>query len=98
MNFQIEKIKTYVGFAIKSKHIVIGTDDILKSKNAKVILSSSNLGDSSKKKLEFYAKKNSCEIFELQSNEINEIINNESIMAFAVTDENLAKAIKNNIN
>lgn len=98
MNFQTDKIKSYVGFAIKSKQIVIGTDDILKSKNAKVIMVSSKLGDSSKKKLETYAQQKKCDLFEIESDELEKIINNESIMAFAVTDENLAKAIKNNIN
>ena len=45
----LAKIKTYIGFAEKSGNLVIGTDNLLKSKRLKLVLFSENLGESAQK-------------------------------------------------
>ena len=89
-----KKIKAYVGFAKKSRKIVYGTDDIIKTKNCKIILISDELSDGSVKKIENFIKNNNINILEFDSKSYLEIIDNISIKAVAITDENLAIAIK----
>lgn len=92
------KIKAYIGFAIKSRSIKYGVDEILKLKKSSLILLSDELANSSKDKVDNFAKKKNCEIIELPSNEFVELFDgNTNIKAVAVTDENLAKAIKKNM-
>ena len=47
-----EKVKTYVGFAIKSRKIKFGVDDILKLKNVDIIIVSDALAESGMKKIQ----------------------------------------------
>ena len=62
MKINTGKIKTYVGFAVKSRKIRFGVDDILKLKNTSLILVSDSLAESGMKKLEGYANKNSVDL------------------------------------
>ena len=48
----INKLSTYVGFAIKSNKIIYGTDNILANKCNNVILASSELSENARKKIE----------------------------------------------
>ena len=92
-----EKVKTYVGFAIKSRKIKFGVDDILKLKNVDIIIVSDALAESGMKKIEGFASKKSCKIFKLDKIEFFELVQNESIKAMAISDKNLADAIKKNL-
>lgn len=94
MSLQLEKIKTYVGFSIKSRHIVFGTDSILSCKNAKVVMMSTALADSAKSKLMHYHEKWNTPIFVIDVSEFLDIVQNESVKAIAITDSGLASAIK----
>ena len=97
MKINTGKINTYVGFAIKSRKIRFGVDDILKLKNVNLILVSDSLAESGMKKLEGYANKKPIDLIKLNENEFLEVIQNISIKAIAVLDENLADAIKKNL-
>ena len=97
MKINTGKIKTYVGFAVKSRKIRFGVDDILKLKNTSLILVSDSLAESGMKKLEGYANKNSVDLIKFNENDFLEVIQNISIKAIAVLDENLADAIKKNL-
>ena len=94
---EIEKIKTYVGFAIKSRNIVYGVDEITKKPKSEIILYSSSLTKSGQEKLSFFADKNKIFIKVLEQEEFYEIIHSENIKAIAVLDKNLADAIKKNL-
>ena len=95
MNVETSKIKSYVGFAIKSKHIKYGVDEILKMKFADVILFSNSLGNSSREKLLAFSKNTNSKIFEFEEDVFDEIAsNNKNLKAVAITDKNLANAIK----
>ena len=92
----INKIKTYVGFAIKSKAIVYGLDQI-KEKKVKVIFFVDSMSNSSKQSLVKVAQKNECPHFEIKTEEMLELVNSEKIKALAILNQDLAKAIENNM-
>lgn len=95
MDLKVNKIKTYVGFAIKSKQIKFGIDEILKNKFLDLILVSSELAESSKSKLESFASKTNSKLIELEQNQIDFVLNKTGVKVFAITNKGLADAIKN---
>ena len=97
MKINLSKIKTYIGFAIKSRKIKFGVDDILKLKNASLIIVSDSLAESGMKKLEGFAERKSIELIKFNESDFLELIQNISIKATAILDENLAEAIKKNL-
>ena len=97
MKINTSKVKTYVGFAVKSRKIKFGIDDIIKLKNAKLIIVSDSLAESGMKKIEGYAERISVDLIKLSEEDFLEIIQNISIKAIAILDENLADAIKKNL-
>ena len=97
MKINTSKIKTYVGFAVKSRKIRYGVDDILKLKNADLVIVSDSLAESGMKKLEAFADRKSVGLIKLSEQDFFEVVQNISIKALAVLDENLADAIKKNL-
>jgi ribosomal protein L7Ae-like RNA K-turn-binding protein len=97
MKINTSKIKTYVGFAVKSRKIRYGVDDILKLKNADLIIVSDSLAESGMKKIEAFADRKSVSLIKLSEEDFFEVVQNISIKALAVLDENLADAIKKNL-
>ena len=97
MKINTSKIKTYVGFAVKSRKIRYGVDDILKLKNADLIMVSDSLSESGMKKLEAFANRKSIDLIKLSEEDFLEVVQNISIKALAVLDENLTDAIKKNL-
>lgn len=97
MSGNSSKIKAYVGFAKKSRAIIFGVDDIIKSKKAKIILVSSALAESSKAKIEAYAKEKNVIIKNLDVKVFNDIMDNENIKTIAITSESLADAVNKSL-
>lgn len=91
-----DKIKSYVGFAIKSRKIKYGTDEILKMNNAELIILSSDLAENSKKKItqKFVGK---TQIIEFSQEKLNFLFNGKTTKAAAITDKNLSEAITKTI-
>ena len=84
------KIKSYIGFAIKSGQIVYGVDNILKKKS-RLIIYSDQLGESSAQKLISYAQKLNLPAIKLNDTYIKELVS-EGVKALALTNIDLAKA------
>ena len=96
---ELSKIKAYIGFAIKSRNIKYGVDDIVKVKKFQLIMISDCLAQSSKNKIINFANNNGCEVSEFSADEFLSLFNgNESIKAVSVTDKGLADAIKKIMN
>lgn len=93
---EINKIKTYLNFAIRSRNIAFGVDDILKSRNIEVVIFSDLLAETSRNKLNNFATKKQICILQVSGDEMKELLQNESVKAVGVTDKNLAKAIRMN--
>lgn len=90
------KIKTYINFAKRSRSIVYGVDDILKSRNIQFICISENLAESSKNKLNKFILEKNIDYINLKFELFYSLLNNDAIKVFGITDKNLAKAIKLN--
>ena len=97
MEINTSKVKTYIGFAVKSRKIKYGVDDIVKLKSASLILVSEALAESGHGKVKAYALKKSIDVIDMDSKSFNDIIQNTSIKAAAILDDNLADAIKKNL-
>lgn len=92
----IEKVKTYVGFAKKSNSIVYGVDTIVK-KHVDLVICSDSLAENSKSKLTSILINNETPIIFFKTGELENIIGIEGVKAFAIKNKNLAKAILENI-
>ena len=89
----LEKAKSYIGFAEKSKNIVCGQDNILLNKNIKLIIISKSLAESSTKKLETFATKQKIQLLYLNDEELQFIYSKTGVKAFGILEPNLAGAV-----
>lgn len=97
MSLEITKAKSYLGFAIKSKSIIYGVDDICKLKKAELLIVSSELKNSSLRKIKAFSVKNNIEILNLSIDDFQNLLDNKSVKVLAILDNNLASAIKKNL-
>ena len=97
MSLEINKAKTYIGFAIKSRAIKYGIDDICKCKKAELIIVSSSLQESSTKKVTAFATQNRIDLLNLSLDDFENLLDNKNVKAVAILDKNLALAIKKNL-
>lgn len=97
MNLQINKAKTYIGFAIKSRAIKFGVDDILKSKRCKLVLVSELLQESSFNKITKFCNQKNIDLLKIGLENFENLLDNKSVKAVAILDDNLALAIKKNL-
>ena len=97
MEINTSKIKTYIGFAIKSRKIKFGVDDIIKLKNAELIIVSDSLTGSGVKKIKGFAEGKNIDLINLKENVFLEVVPNYNIKVTAILDKNLAEAIKMNL-
>lgn len=96
MPINCSKIKSYIGFAKRSRQFILGISAIEKYiGSCEIILFSSSLARSSAEKLLNLAKKKNVLIFCLDQHDMTEIVENANIKAIAITDKNLSAAIKN---
>lgn len=97
MNLQINKAKTYIGFAIKSRTIKFGVDDILKCKNCWLVIVSDALQESSFNKITKFCNKKNVDLLKIGLENFENLLDNKSVKAIAILDDNLAFAIKKNL-
>ena len=94
----MSSIKTYIGFANKSRAVVKGIDDILRTrKRIYLILCTSDVMENSREKIKDYSIKKEIPIKEIEREILNEL-NIGGVKILGITDKNLACAITNSIN
>ena len=94
----MQKILTYVGFAIKSNKKIFGLDDLLKTKKKiGVILYSSSLEPNSYTKLDKFSNINNIKAIKVDP-DLFVSLNISGVKVLGITDPNLAKAIIKTIN
>lgn len=86
----MSKINSYIGFAIKSRKVVYGTDNILINKNCQLVIVSDSIAQNTLQKLQ---NKN-LKIIVMPQAEYKTL--NLKGLAIAITDQSLAQAIQNN--
>lgn len=96
MKPQLSKIKTYIGFAIRSRQIIYGVDDIIKRDFKGLVMMSNALAESSANKLKNHVTYAGGQVLSFEAEEFAELFG-ENVKAAAITDNNLAVAIKKNM-
>ena len=86
----MSKINSYIGFAIKSRKVVYGTDNILINKNCQLVIVSDSIAQNTLQKL----KNKNLKIIVMPQAEYKTL--NLKGLAIAITDQSLAQAIQNN--
>ena len=86
---QTSKVRSYVGFAVKSGKVKIGVDNILNAKKAPyIVLYDEKLRDNSKKKL-----LNKCTDIKCFRVPMEEVFPKKNCLDIGICETNLAKAI-----
>ena len=91
------KVETFIGFAIKSRSISMGSNTIATLKRAYLIIVCDSASEGTKKTAQSYANKFSCPLM-VSKTLIEDIVFKENCKILAITDKNLAKAIIENQN
>ncbi len=86
------KVKAYIGFAIKSRAIVYGVDN-LKNKKVQLIICSASLSAGSKERCEKIAKEKAVKLLCITDEEMLEIIGKSGVKVLGITDKALAQAL-----
>jgi hypothetical protein len=97
MKPQLSKIKTYIGFAVRSRQIIYGVDDILKHNFKGLVLMSNALAESSANKLKSHISYAGGQVLSFEPEEFAELFGDKNVKAAAIKDNNLAVAIKKNM-
>ena len=98
MKPQLSKIKTYIGFAIRSRQIIYGVDDIIKRDFKGLVLMSNALAESSANKLTSHVTYAGGQVLSFESEEFAELFG-ENITMTVVTESanapSFTESIKN---
>ena len=94
-NMEITKIKSYLGFAIRSNQVIYGLDNILVcKKKIHLILVSNSISDNSLEKVKALSIKKNYDYILLPVS-LEELTKRQNLKVLAITNFELAKAIKN---
>ncbi len=88
------KIETYLGFCIRSRKIIFGTEMISRQKKGvKLLIMDGGLGANSLKMMVQAQKTLHCPLLQTGVGELGELVHRAAVKAVAITDEHLATAI-----
>ena len=89
----INKIKTYINFAIRSRHIIFGYDNIIVyKKKQSLILISSTSSDKISEKLISFANENNIKYI-IPNIAVEELVGRDNCKMLSIVDDSLATAI-----
>lgn len=92
------KICSYVGFAIKSGKVLIGTDAILNFKRKiGTVITCTSLAENALKKLEEFSKERKIPLIHFKGESLKALNFNEKVKVVAILDVNLSAEILKNI-
>ncbi len=94
-NMQRRKVESYIGFAVKSKSVVYGLDNVLTyRKKMYLIVTDSTLGDASRRKLDNYLVSHTAmKLVVLQDFTLAETLKRDNCKIIGITNESLAGAV-----
>lgn len=90
----IQKIKSYIGFAKKSNALVYGVD-MIREKRVYVAVYSNSLAEASKQRCESLKEKGT-KVYEVDDRVMFDLTQMPNVKALGIKNEELAKAIINN--
>ena len=89
------KLKSYLGFSIKSNKIIFGIDNLESTKkNVRLVICCNTLADNSFKKLCNLCYRRDWKLVQLTNSTISELIQRENCRILGILDSNLANAIE----
>ena len=93
---KIEKIKTYLGFAVKSGNIIFGSDKLFESKKRSfLVLICSTQNEKVTNKVVNFCKKDNIKFIKLKDIILAELLGRDNCKVVGISDFNLANAITN---
>ena len=93
---RVDKVKTYLGFAVKSGKIIFGVDKLLESsKRPHLIIICSTQNEKVSNKVIRYGDSNNVTCIKLDNLVLGDIIGRDNCKVVGILDLNLAIAIKN---
>lgn len=92
------KVRSYIGFAIRSNSVIWGLDDLMSAgKRAALIIKDVSLGQASLRKFNTYIADKNIPVFTVEEGWLISVTHRDRVKIIGITDENLAKAIMQNI-
>ncbi len=89
------KAETFIGFAVKARKLVTGSDSVKRLKKAYLVLVCNSAAENAKKLAQNLSAKFSCPLLECKI-PLENLCNKSNCKIAAVTDTSLAKAIIDN--
>lgn len=91
----MNKIKAYLGFAMKGGFAVFGYDNIVeKPKKAKLVILCNTLSENSKNKFNIFIEKHNIKAYYIKDIELSEILDKDKVKAIAVSNIGLANQLE----
>ena len=88
------KIKTYIGFSVRSGQIIYGADTLIETrKHVKLIVLCSSLASSSKDKVIEYAKSKNIPVLTLEDLLLEDVVFKKNCKVVGLLNKNLAQAV-----
>ncbi len=92
------KIKSYVGFAIKSGNVVYGADVVVRSKKkAYIVLLTDTINRTARSRINSFVERSGVKLAVIKDSDMEDYVNKTNCKCIAVTDKNLAEAIINSL-
>jgi len=90
----IQRVKSFVGFAVRADKVVWGTDNVLAyKKKLRLVLVSRDLAENALQKLRAYADAKPAKLVVLSDVTVAELVHRDGVKAIGITDKNLSDAI-----
>ena len=91
---ETSKMRTYLGFCIRARKIVFGSEMISRQKKGVyLLLADGGIGKSSFKPVVAASERFGCPIVMTDAEALGELLSRPAVKAVAITDKNLASAI-----
>lgn len=89
----LQKLKTYIGFSLKNRSIIIGSDAILSYQRTGIVIYRNDLSENILRKIK--NKRNDSILIELTKDEWDSLgLKKDSIKIVMITDKNMIEEIK----
>lgn len=90
----LSKIKTYIGFSIKSGQIIYGADTLIETKKrVKLIITCKSLASSTCERVKEFASKKGVQVVCFDEILLEDLVNKKNCKVIGLLNKNLAQAI-----
>ena len=91
------KVRTFIGFAIRSGKFRIGANSIATLKKVCLMIVCKTASENTKKEAQKKSRKFGCKLLITESETLSELTHRENAKVMAITDEKLSQAIIDNV-